>query len=504
MQCGMISSLMAGSVLLLAAGSMQAATFDWTTDADANWGAGANWTEVIGSSGRAFPNDAADVARFNEDITADRAVTLDQDITVNEVRFQNNGQSSWTLDAASGKTLTLDGDDPFLEYFIPDSASDTLSTPVEVAGNGTGQAVMSFERADGGATSVTWNGGIALSRDFKLKVDNFLTFNLNGNITGTGDVTVRHDGNRDVRLNGSSHTFDGRLTIDHGGSGRVAVDSLPNNVPITISAGRLQLNSGAETLSVSSLAGNGTLDNNAAVTPHLTFDVAAGDTEQVDVTVNIGPQFWDFTKTGQGTVQLNNTWDPNQQQSVIANGKVVINHGDVLEEDKGVDVQSGATLEIASGITYAPAGNVVFNNGSTLAGAGTYDRGSNLDAAGVTIAPGSSIGELTLDLAGNTLAADSSSIFEFEMDAGATDTLNLLGDLELGNAQFALSGTPTSEWRTLINANSITGSIGSFDETTYDLRVSGSELQVRTIPEPASFALLVLGGLALLPRRRLG
>ena len=118
----MTGLLLAGSIFF--AGSARAANGTWTNDANGSWGTAANWLENAVPGGT-----ATDAVAFTNNITADRAVTLDNDRTVNSLTFgdaDTNSAAGWKLTPGSGGRLTLAGTIPTLS--VNTLASNKVAT----------------------------------------------------------------------------------------------------------------------------------------------------------------------------------------------------------------------------------------------------------------------------------------------------------------------------------------------------------------------------------------
>lgn len=113
---------------------------------------------------------------------------------------------------------------------------------------------------------------------------------------------------------------------------------------------------------------------------------------------------------------MNNEWNSigTSSGSFVEAGTLIINHHQALIT-RPVTVRDGATLAIGEGITYAPEQAIIFESGATFGGSGTYANPSTSGfislPTNVTIAPGLSIGDLTINLnVGSVFALNSSTI----------------------------------------------------------------------------------------------
>ena len=235
----------------------------------------------------------------------------------------------------------------------------------------------------------------------------------------------------------------------------------------------------------------------AAAATQLTVGDASDSTFSGNIT---GPI--ELTKTGSGTLVLsgNNT---NTGATFIAGGKLLING------------------------TMSNTGLVVVNAG-TLGGSGSLNPAANVFVVGgAEVSPGNSIGTLS---AGPVSFLDT-SIFSIEIGVSTADQLVVAGAGSISgtvNLNLALLGDPTDDtYFTLIDGTSpfdgyagggrfsysgnsldegetfivTTGAFSQEFSITYAAD-AGKDVTVHATPEPGSAALLLLGGVAFLRRRR--
>jgi len=230
--------------------------------------------------------------------------------------------------------------------------------------------------------------------------------------------------------------------------------------------------------------------------------------------------------------------------TTVSNGTLTLSAADNnIANSTSIDVASGATLDV-SGITNGFA----LANGQTLSGAGTVTGGMTI-ALGSVISPGNSPG--TLSTGAQTWNDGGSYLWEINAsdDAGGTigndpgwDWLDITGALDLTNLTaggFTIDidsltagniagdavgfdtwtkGSPGDFDYSFTIATASSG-ISGFDADNFTLDSSGFSnapgwdwgivlsgnslvLQAYALPEPSSSALLGLGGLALMLRRR--
>jgi len=188
-----------------------------------------------------------------------------------------------------------------------------------------------------------------------------------------------------------------------------------------------------------------------------------------------------------------------------SNGSVTVNAGGKLNAiGAGVDVRLGRNGGI---------GNLTFEAGSSI------DTRKIIDVYNGTLKFGSSVstfqnglqtnlriraaGNLVYDvdaaLANHTLNGNSLDVI---LDAGSSLALNFASGAANGS-QFTLVDEVTSFSGTFTNISATGLSAGQSIELTYDTTVTDQGfLRATVVPEPSSTALIGLGGLALLLRRR--
>lgn len=237
-----------------------------------------------------------------------------------------------------------------------------------------------------------------------------------------------------------------------------------------------------------------------------------------------------ITKTGLGTLTLSaaNTYGG---ATTIEAGKLTLAATGTINNSAGINVKAGATFDIA-------AKNTALLNGYTvngIKGAGTVVAASGRAltvAGGGTIAPGDSIGTLTIT--GGNLGLTDGIVYDYEIggttEATISDLINLTSAggtvVGLADGNFTLNlfnlGTvdPTAKEFVLIdysntgvnplNAGAWTINYGTtgwgngiVSVDTVGRRVVLSGVEVTTaVPEPATLGLIGLGIIGLLARQR--
>ncbi len=208
----------------------------------------------------------------------------------------------------------------------------------------------------------------------------------------------------------------------------------------------------------------------------------------------------DLTKTGAGTLTLNGNNNYNGTTDVIL-GKLLVNG------------------------TTSGQGTYTVHNGATLGGAGTIGLagGASVDIlAGGTVAPG--LGPGTLTVLGSFVMGELSgpgAVYEWELGAGVEDLIAVSGALTLNNWVLRIldAGGDTYAWEkhylftgysSLSGPNNVTFDLSQvplWDEFTgtMEIGIDGGGVYLiglNSTPEPGTLSLLLLGGLALVRRRK--
>ncbi len=198
----------------------------------------------------------------------------------------------------------------------------------------------------------------------------------------------------------------------------------------------------------------------------------------------------------------------------------------------GATTVSAGTLQVNG--THTSAGAYAVNSGGTLGGTGSITTAGNAGvtvAAGGKLAPGASIGTLTMNLGTGSLnisaavTASNSQSLVFEIGGTPTSTsdkvvlsgttvLNIgTGVLEFNDFAFLdIQNIATGTYTLFDSSTTITGSLGSTLSGSFFNGIFGSiafansnqdiVLNVTAAPEPTSLTLLGLGGMGMLDRRR--
>ena len=180
---------------------------EWGIDADGIWSADANWNASV------VPNGIGHAATFGSEITADRTVEVDEDVTVGSLVL-DNAAASYAITGAKTIALEAAGGQPTLEV---KSGHHTISAPI-VAPNG-------FTLKEASGASVDFAGSVS------------------GRMTLPGGTTLASSdpsGIGYIGLNGGALTYTGAGTGTY--SGRIYVDAA-SSVSLADGAGSLVLRS---------------------------------------------------------------------------------------------------------------------------------------------------------------------------------------------------------------------------------------------------------------------
>ncbi|PWJ82318.1 outer membrane autotransporter protein [Pseudaminobacter salicylatoxidans] len=399
-------------------------------------------------------------------LTGALAYDGDFDIAGGTVTFRGDGANTYTgtTTVSAGAVLNLDKDDDTI----------AISGPVLIDGGSVNaNARNQFDRA---AIITLASGGM-----FTVQNRQHIA-----GLEGT-DTTARAVLNEQLYLWDGSHSYAGRLE----GAGRLFLRGGAHTFlgdagtwAGQIEVGNALLGLGHErALGERSLfiIGNATLQlaadgmtiNNritgVGIGPALTFDSNGYDGVWSGVisngTAEPGIRGLGLTKSGTGTLTLtnNNTYEG---ATIVTEGALIVNG------------------------SIARSSLVTVNSGARLGGSGIV--GTTIVSDGGILAPGSSIGTLTVD--GN-LTLSAGSIMDYEMGragsdplSGVSDRIDVTGDLDLnGTLDLAQSSDPTDG----------TAGLGYYRLMTYGGALSGNGLSIGSTPtfaDPSIYEIQAGGG----------
>ncbi|MFA7342895.1 MAG: autotransporter-associated beta strand repeat-containing protein [Terrimicrobiaceae bacterium] len=422
-----------------------------------------------------------------------------------------------TLDVASGTTLTANGAVSGTSLYKTGSgtlvlgnsntftgtlgiyggqvslgAAGALPSGVSLSlGSGTGLDINGFSQSVSGIS--TSSGSTVALGSATLTVDSESYNEIYGDVSGTGSLVK--NGNGYLTMS-AGKTYQGGTTLN---AGTLYVEG-----STSLGTGGLAFNSGTLATDYSFTSNHSITFSGAGAKTILVADYDPSDA--FATVLNLGGPLsgsGNFTKSGAGILELSGTSS---------------HSGSLTVSDGGLKV-SGTT---SSAVIASSSGTVVSGTGSV---------GSLLISNGAILAPGNSPG--TLSAASATFASDGNYNWQIQSNS-VYDMLNVTGTLSItatsadpfvihvftldGNGDPGLmSGFNTAanaSW-TLVNANSITGfaankfsvdlgGFSNFYDGTFAVATNGSNDLVLNytaptapVPEPSTYALLILAGAAL-------
>ncbi|MDQ0390285.1 autotransporter domain-containing protein [Labrys monachus] len=342
--------------------------------------------------------------------------------------FEKTGDSTWTLTGTTTAVTPWTLDQGTLSV-SDDGALGDVSGGLTFNGGTlevTGTSFTSTTR------SIIWgDGGGGFDID-----DAGNTFTVSQTLTGIGGLTKSGAGT--LVLSGAD-TYTGATTVSAGTLKGGAANAFSAASATTV-AGGATLDLGGFGQAIGSLAGAGTVTNSGGAAAALT---AGGDDSSTTFSgvIEDGTSATALTKTGTGTLTLNGVSTYTGATTVSA-GKLVV----------GDDASSGASL----------ASIVTVQDGAALGGKGSI--GGLVVESGGTVAPGNSIGTLTVN--GNVVF-DAGSIYDVEADpaSGDSDLIHATGTATLNGGSvlhLGLGGNYQAlQTYTILEADS--GVTGTFD-----------------------------------------
>jgi len=435
--------------LLASPGSGIAQSTDWNAGAGGNWNTGGNWTSGVPTG--------ATAARLTN---AGDQVTLSGAGAAQSLEVQASGE----VIVGAGGSLAV-GDLISLGTTAIGAAGPAVLT-IQGGGTVSGAHLFAGDAARQGIVTVTGAGSSLTLAPVGL--GQAQRFEIGGN--GAGELHI--DAGANVTVNGTrtlhvGDTANGTLFIGSGaGAGTLTADS----VILGTAGSSVQFNHTGTTTFSAAVSGNGSLTKTGAGTTIL----SGANTYTGGTTVTAGTLQGDSTSL-QGSITNNAAVTFSQ----AANGSyagAISGTGTLAKTGAGNLVLSGVnsynggtsvnagTLSVNGSIANS---SVSVNNGGTLGGSGTV--GSTTIAAGGVLAPGNSIGTLTVN--GNVTFA-AGSIYRVEVDpAGNNDRINATGTATLNggtvDVQAGAGSYSLSTQYTILNAAG--GRTGAFAGVTSNL-----------------------------------
>ncbi len=326
---------------------------DWNLNANGSWSATANWSNLDG--GTDYPNAIDAVAKFINNISLSRTITLDVDATLGQLILGDpSGGSSFTISGT--KTLTFESSSgPAFLTMNDGGGNDTISTAIAlnseldislfdtsnnqgitlsgiISGGTNGSTAILLDDLSTGSQSVNW---ILLSNANTFSgqlIANSGLIRLEGNnasagAVGVGNETIARNGgsidlrDRDFNVNGVNDTE--MFVISEGG---------------TNGLGALRNTSGTAYLSSLQLAADATVGGYSRMDLIRHTDASANDVAPV---LDFGGHY--LTKLGSSDFVIRNADLQNR-----TGGGINIYEGEVRFENNGGLVQGG----LIDGTTY--------------------------------------------------------------------------------------------------------------------------------------------------------
>ena len=467
-------------------------------------------TEISGNisgSGALIKQGASTLTLSGDNSAFSGGITLlaaNQTLVLNSANAAGTGALAFNhgtklYNGASGPS-TISNDISTTGWFFWEAGSKAL----EIAGNWTNESqviwtnsantlTMSGIVSGTASTSFYGNGTIALTND-----NNSFT----GNYTATLDSTIQFTSVADSGVNsalgaGTTIGFDSANQSFNGYIENIGAGGSTNRA-ITFGATNSDKTAGIANNGTGALDFTGTFTNNSNTGATRTL-LLGGDYDgqnSISSALSDGGNGGQLALTKEGTT----TWALSGINSYTGNTSI-----------------NGGTLLI-NGDQSAATGTVTVNSGATLGAAGTAGKigGDTTIAAGgaFTLVDGQVDSLLTLSGSLDITAIDPGSL-KFELGAGeASDTVALnnlfMSSLELGDFEFTeFSGVEAGTYTLFQVTQDYTadfgaGATGTLFGFNAELAKDNNNLvlNLTAVPEPSSTALLGLGGLALILRRR--
>ena len=404
-------------------------------------------------------------------------------------------------------------------------------------------------RGVGGNSGITYEGGITTgpsgTESFGLSLNQKAIINSNAIDLNDGTLTLTSNGNNianATEINVSGNDW-GLARINFGGYLKLGVDNaMPIDAGVEFgwnsdgaSSGTLDLNGTDQTVAFlrqttffSTVNGNQNITNSGNTDSTLTINTAAGSYDYHGRITDGATNSMSIVKNGAGT----QIFDNNSGTASDYTGTTTINAGTLalvsntsnnnIASSSLITVDAGASLDV-TGITAAGGFEIV--SGQTLAGEGNVSGDTTINSGGFLSAGDGGIGTLTFDALVDVSSVGANSMLFDLASPGFSDLVSMSSsELDIGSGSFDLDAFTFTDLSgpgsrigvgtyTLFDANSLAlgNSLGStvFTESllgyaTATLFESGGDifLSVTAVPEPSSTALLGLGGLALMLRRK--
>jgi fibronectin-binding autotransporter adhesin len=443
--------------------SVLATNATWNLNANGSWNVNANWT------GGVFPNAIDDTANFLSVITANRTITLGQNITIGTVNFDDNnnytlaggGVNSLTFQVATGNAaIQITSANGTGSHAINNTlTSVSLNSPLTISSTstagtfsiattiarGTNDLSLSLQNAG----TVTLSAAISGNGNLLATITGTGSATVSGAISGNGGITKNGAGTGALILSSAANSYIGATSINEGsvsynangaipaasivtvGNGAApnatltigAAMTLANALAITVNSDGTLTQNSAATIFLSSLQGSGTISASIATAATNFIDLVqngnttfsgsllggAASTSTSPVAANR------FIKEGTGTLTVTGSSPAYLSRTFIENGVIEMQNGLALGTSG-----TGAVVYVDSNA--GNNGTLLFNNITSTAksiflnGAGFSSTGAIHNFSGTNTVSGT----VQVGFAG----AGAASSATVQVDAGTSLTFS--------------------------------------------------------------------------------
>ncbi len=478
---GMLTAAFAGgAVTLMATASLQAAIWEGAGGAgvgdNVSWGDANNWDTLV------VPNNNSTDVEFSGNIAPASIDMVGGNWTIRDLFIRSSQTNDLTLGSGAsntqitGRHVTLEtgAGDLNLGRLLGTQSSRTLTVTdatqvltMQYGGGVNSAAGTVFDGA--GTTRLNWINNNQAQRN--------ITINSGARLEITSNLSVTGGNNSD-----STALLNGSGTLAAFGDTRTAAFGRKGTGLATFTGTLADSNANAAHLLNVELGATTTANSQSSRSNFNGTQIFGGNnTYTGNTTVNQGTLLVNGTHTGGGNYLVRGT-------ASTADGGVA----------KTGTLGGIGAIGLKNAATFTVGGTMLDGSRGVL-----YPGANNTDTDTLTIGTNGN---------GNKLVVDDKGILRIDIGAAtASDRVAVIGDLELNAGSqldlIALSGawdgstyTVATFTGSLLGAGVFTTVAGL--DANYQVNYNTSSITLSAIPEPASLALLGLGGLLMLPRRR--